>query len=92
MAIVLGNILPKIEKNKTLGIRTKHSLYNEVTWFKTQRFGGYAICIYGFVLLITAVFFESLVCFIVLVSTLILTTLIVSIYSYKVYKIEKLKE
>ena len=56
--IILGNFLPKIEKNRTLGIKTKWSMYNEVTWQKTHRFAGFASIIMGFLLLITSLLFK----------------------------------
>ena len=69
--IVLGNFLPKIEKNRTLGIKTKWSMYNEVTWQKTHRFAGFASIIMGFLLLITSLLFKEMVNFIIFISLLI---------------------
>ena len=54
--IVLGNWLPKIKQNSTLGIKIKWTLYNEENWNKTHRFagfvwviGGVLFCLMGFV-------------------------------------------
>lgn len=54
--IVLGNWLPKIKQNSTLGIKLKWTLYNEENWNKTHRFagfvwviGGVLFCLMGFV-------------------------------------------
>ena len=54
--IAMGNWLPKIKQNSTLGIKIKWTLYNEENWNKTHRFagfvwviGGVLFCIMGFV-------------------------------------------
>ena len=54
--IALGNWLPKIKQNSTLGIKIKWTLYNEENWNKTHRFagfvwviGGVLFCLMGFV-------------------------------------------
>ena len=54
--IAIGNWLPKIKQNSTLGIRIKWTLYNEENWNKTHRFagfvwviGGVLFCLMGFV-------------------------------------------
>ena len=54
--IALGNWLPKIKQNSTLGIKIKWTLYNEENWNKTHRFagfvwviGGILFCLMGFV-------------------------------------------
>jgi len=45
--IVIGNWLPKIKQNSTLGIKIKWTLYNEENWNKTHRFGGWCWCLGG---------------------------------------------
>jgi uncharacterized membrane protein len=54
--IVIGNWLPKIKQNSTLGIKIKWTLYNEENWNRTHRFagfvwviGGVLFCLMGFV-------------------------------------------
>ena len=54
--IAMGNWMPKIKQNSTLGIKIKWTLYNEENWNKTHRFagfvwviGGVLFCIMGFV-------------------------------------------
>ena len=54
--IAIGNWLPKIKQNSTLGIKIKWTLYNEENWNKTHRFagfvwviGGVIFCLMGFV-------------------------------------------
>ena len=54
--IVMGNWMPKIKQNTTLGIKIKWTLYSEENWNKTHRFagfvwviGGVIFCLMGFV-------------------------------------------
>ena len=53
--LLMGNWLPKIKQNTTLGIKLKWTLYSEENWNKTHRFGGWcwvlggmAFCVMGF--------------------------------------------
>ena len=54
--IAIGNWLPKIKQNSTLGIKIRWTLYSEENWNKTHRFagflwviGGVIFCLMGFV-------------------------------------------
>ena len=56
MFIAMGNWMPKIKQNSTLGIKIRWTLYNEENWNKTHRFagflwvlGGILFCLMGFV-------------------------------------------
>ena len=40
MFLVLGNILPKVRQNNTIGIKIKWTLENEQNWNATHRFSG----------------------------------------------------
>ncbi len=86
--IVLGNFIPKAKKNPLLGIRTKWSMYNDVTWAKSNRFGGVAFVITGVLLVVTSVFVKEIIAMICLVAYVLVDIVITVIYSYKVYKDE----
>ena len=86
--ILMGNFTPKIEKNKTLGVKTKWSLYNEVTWQKTHRLTGFVFVIIGVIIIVSGILFHELVNYIVLSLMLVLLTIIVVIGSYIYYKQE----
>lgn len=53
--IVIGNYLPKIRRNHTLGIKLPWTLKNEECWNKTHRFSGYVTIIAGAILSIGAI-------------------------------------
>lgn len=92
MFILMGNFMPKIEKNRTLGFKIYWSMYNEVTWQKTHRFTGFASVTCGVIAILSGLFFKDTVNFIILV--ILLSGLIISttVASYIYYKEEKAKE
>ena len=45
--IAMGNWMPKIKQNATLGIKIRWTLYNEENWNKTHRFAGWCWCLGG---------------------------------------------
>lgn len=91
MFIVMGNYMPKIEKNRTLGFKTSWSMYNEVTWQKTHRFTGFMGVIIGVLILISGLFFKEMVNFIILMVLIVIFMISTSIASYIYYKEEKNK-
>ena len=40
LLLVMGNYMPKVKQNSTLGIKIKWTLQNEENWVKTHRFAG----------------------------------------------------
>ena len=92
MMIILGNYFPKIEKNRTLGIKTYWSMYNEVTWQKTHRFGGFVSMILGVLLVIIGLIFKDIVSVIIVPCLLILWFIIITVASYIYYKQEIIKK
>lgn len=45
--ILIGNVMPKLRRNSLIGLRTKWSMKNEVTWKKSQFAGGVSFIIAG---------------------------------------------
>lgn len=88
LLIVFGSFIPKAKKNPLLGIRTKWSMYNDVTWAKSNRFGGVGLVITGVLLVVTSVFVKEIVAMICLFAYILVDVVITVIYSYKVYKDE----
>jgi uncharacterized membrane protein len=92
MFIILGNFMPKVEKNSTLGVKTRWSKYNETTWQKTHRFTGFVSVIIGALAIILSFFFNDLVNFIILMSLIAVFGISTTVASYIYYKEEKAKE
>lgn len=84
--IVLGNFIPKVKNNTMIGIRTKWSMYNDVTWMKSNRFGGVTLMITGVLVIMTSVFVKEPIAIICMLIYTLVDTLITVFFSYKVYK------
>lgn len=90
MFIGIGNYLPRVPQNYTLGIKTPWTLDNEIVWIKTHRFGGYGFVVGGILTIISA-FMGNVISFIVLMVTAIGVSLLCLVYSYYLYKQEEKK-
>lgn len=90
--IFIGNILPKITKNKFFGLRTTWSLYNDNTWNKSQRYGGFTLVAVGFLMVMATIFVPGIYNLIVTGLSLVFALTFSIFFSYKVYKEEKEKE
>lgn len=88
--IVFGNYLPKIRRNRTLGLKLPWTLKNEECWNKTHRFSGYVTIIAGAILSIGAIICGVLdidvYSFIFLGIAILLFIIAPTIYSAVIYK------
>ena len=90
--VSIGNYMPKIMKNKTLGVKTYWSMYNDVTWQKTHRLAGFVFVISGVLVILLSLFFKKNINFIILMVVLLIALIITTAASYIYYKEEKSKE
>ena len=89
MLVVVGNFMTKAKKNAIVGVRTTWSIYSDNTWRKSNRFGAICIIVVGLLTIITTVFTNGIISTIFLLMYLLLATVIVVIYSKKVYNHER---
>ncbi len=83
--IWMGNYMPKIKRNSTLGIKIVWTLQNEENWNKTHRFGGKVMVAGGFAVLLSAFLpFGATVA--VFVGVMIAIAVLPMLYSYRIYK------
>lgn len=87
--IILGNVLPKTKLNGTIGLRITYSMYNDITWSKSNRFGGFALMITGILTAITSVIFNSVVSLILMLVFLTVAIIVMIMYAKKIYEEEK---
>ena len=84
--VVIGNYMPKVKQNYTIGIKLPWTLNSEINWNRTHRFAGYIWMVFGLVLIVTLFLMSrevyAFVLFIGALSAIILPT----IYSYILYK------
>ena len=86
MLILLGNILPKTRKNRNVGVRLPYSRYNDITWQKSNRFGGTAMVIAGLLGMVSALLAPSAELALGLFTVFLLLAVIATTwYSRKVY-------
>lgn len=86
--IFIGNYLPKIKRNRTLGIKISWTLNNEENWNKTHRLGGKVWVIGGFIILFS-VFLPPAAMVSVWVCVTLVMIIIPIVYSYSIYKKHK---
>ena len=92
MFLVLGNILPKAKLNSMFGFRCGWTMFNDVTWQKSNRFSGYALMLAGLATVACAVLLPeswAIPCMLLLLTLLLIVCLF---YAAKVYREEKAKE
>lgn len=83
--IVIGNHLPNARQNYTFGIRNPWTLEDEETWTKTHRAGGFLFVIFGLLSMIMA-FVSGKAAIIIFISTVLLGSIGINVYSYLLYK------
>ncbi len=81
----MGNYLPKVKQNRTLGIKISWTLYNEENWNKTHRFGGKVWFVSGLIMLCSPFFPAKAMVWIILAVILVIALLPI-IYSYGIYR------
>lgn len=83
--LFMGNYLPKVIQNRTIGIRISWTLNNEENWNKTHRFAGKVWVVGGFVMLLS-IFIPLTAMVWVLVCVITATAILPIVYSYSIYK------
>ncbi len=85
MLLFMGNYLPKVKQNKTLGIRISWTLNNEENWNKTHRFGG-KVWVVGGLILLLSIFLPFTAMALAAVCVFAAVAIIPTAYSYLIYK------
>lgn len=90
--VIMGDRMPKTRINSIVGFRLPWTMYNDVTWRKSNLFASYVMMLTGIILAICALIFEGIVISIIIISLIIVSALICTLYAYSVYKKEKNNE
>lgn len=85
MFLLIGNYMPKVIQNRTLGIKIFWTLNNEENWNKTHRFAGKVWVIGGLVLL-ASVLLPTRVMVWVIVCDIVAMILLPVVCSYLIYR------
>ena len=83
--IVIGNFMPKVRRNSTLGIKTTWSLADDENWYATHRFAG-KVWVFGGVLAVMLSFLPAKWAISVLFILITLLAFAPIIYSWQFYK------
>lgn len=86
MFLVLGNILPKVRQNNTIGIKIKWTLENEQNWNATHRFSGRLWVVGGILSMACALYPESDVALGIFTVDVLVLAFLPMIYSYRYYR------
>jgi len=83
--IVIGNYMGQIRPNYTFGIKIPWTLANETVWKKTHRVGSFAFILSGLIFIIAGIINKPF-SFILAISSIFVTLIYTSVYSYLEYK------
>lgn len=86
MVLVLGNIMPKVRQNNTIGIKIKWTLENEENWNATHRFSGKLWVIGGILCMACALVAESAIATVVFFVCVLALAILPMGYSYRYYR------
>ena len=84
--VLVGNYLPKIRQNRTVGIKIKWALENEDNWNATHRFSGKVWVIGGLLCMACALIPDAVFALLPFIIIVVLTALVPFGYSYWFYR------
>ena len=84
--VVVGNNLPKVRKNETLGIRVPWAMWDEENWNATHRFGGRVWVIGGFLCLVCGLMPGGEIPMLIFIGVILTVAVAPCLYSYLYYK------
>lgn len=85
---IMGNYMPKVKQNRTLGIKLPWTFANEENWNKTHRYCG-RIWVIGGLVLVFSVFLPKNWAVSIMIPVLAVMTLAPILYSLKLYRIHQ---
>ena len=89
LLIIMGNYIPRTKRNGLIGLRCTWSMYNDVTWERSNRFGGRVLFITGIVMLIITLVVGYVAAAVWTFVLIALAVVIMLIYAKKVYTEQK---
>ena len=84
--VVLGNLMPKSRRNSAFGLRTVWSMENDVTWAKSNRFGGACMMTAGFGSMLLGFLGKGLAVTLLMLALVLAAGVIATVYSHRVWK------
>ena len=84
--MVIGNYLPKVKQNNTIGIRVIWTLQDEENWNATHRFSGKLWVASGVLCMLCGLFGESIAALVLYIVSIMAAAIVSILYSYLFYK------
>ena len=92
MIALLGNYMPKTRNNRNIGFRLPWTMYNDVTWKKSNRFSGYVFMVAGTISALCALLVKGELSSILTVGVILVALVVIMVFAYIVYRDEKRKD
>ena len=86
LMIFLGNVLPKAKPNSVVGVRNVWSMHNDITWSKSNRFGGAAPIVCGLLTILETLIVGGFASTLIMLGIIIGFGVVACVYSYKMYE------
>lgn len=83
--LVIGNYLPKVKPNYTIGIKVPWALHSEENWNATHRFAG-KLWVFGGLALLLLAFFPAEQMFLPIIFVILVMAFVPMLYSWLYYK------
>lgn len=83
--IFIGNVMPKCKRNSVIGLRTIWSMKNDISWSKSNRFGGVSLIISGVLIIIETALIGGILSTFIMLGIILIDGIISVIYSYYAY-------
>ena len=83
--LAVGNYMPKIRQNRTMGVRVKWTLASEANWNATHRFAGKVWVAAGLLCMISALL-PGKTMMVAFIASIVLASVAPCVYSYRYYK------
>ena len=83
--LAVGNYMPKIRQNRTMGVRVKWALASEANWNATHRFAGKVWVAAGLLCMISALL-PGKTMMVAFIASIVLASVAPCVYSYRYYK------
>ena len=79
--ILCGILMPGLKRNSMIGLRTRWSMKNEVTWEKSQKFGGISFVVSGVCIVAASLLTGGITCMVWSLGILLAAVIIDIIYT-----------
>ena len=84
--MIIGNYLPKVKQNNTIGIRVVWTLQDEENWNATHRFSGKIWVASSILCMLCGLFAKSIAALVLYIVSIMAAAIISVLYSYLFYK------